>query len=112
MPTKNISKEAIERNFSDSAWPPSGVEPEQGETGGLFRGGLAAPLLVSPSELGRTSNESLPSVKQVAALLGVCTRTVYEIVQRHEIQSLRIRNIIRCRVEKLNHWMRSPEREG
>ena len=89
-----------------------GVEGE-----GPKRGKFATPLLLSNESRSPTDLQSLLSVKQVAKKLGVCTRTVYELVERGALPHIRVLNAIRVAPSDLAAFVaaqhvggRSPER--
>lgn len=56
-----------------------------------FAKDFAASLLLEP----------LLTVREVARLWGVCTRTVYGMIERGELQHLRVSNSIRVRAEEI-----------
>jgi len=51
-------------------------------------------------------------VKEVAALLGVCTATVYGLVERGELAHLRVANTIRVALSDLESFITSHREEG
>jgi len=109
-PTNDKWKEAMKPETVDTAEVLPAGDPKQGDPDGPFRGSLATPLLLSPSTLDPQGHASLLSVKQVAVLLHVCTRTVYQLVDRKEIPHFRIGSIIRFRMDELENWMVSTGR--
>ncbi len=71
---------------------------------GVSRNGPDRPESWAP--VGRASValgvERLPTVRQVAALLGVCRATVYGMVERGELPHLRLGSLIRVRAKDLS----------
>ncbi len=71
------------------------IQPSQQFTG--FRSDFASPLL----PLSPIPGDDLLTVKEVAAILKVCTATVYKIIDRGELPHTRVLNSIRVRKSDL-----------
>jgi excisionase family DNA binding protein len=73
---------------------------------------LAGSLLdgMPPEAEARSRMQPLLSVRQAAALLGVCTATVYRMCEHGELPHYRVRNAIRVPVATLKAYLARARR--
>ena len=72
---------------------------------GPRRGNLATPLLLTGHPEEPEGPTRLLSVRQVADMLGLCTKTIYELVARGVLPHVRLLNTIRFRPDDLKTYM-------
>jgi excisionase family DNA binding protein len=82
----------------------------QGEADGAIRQTPATPLLVAAGRSNKAEETRLLSVRDVARMMDISTRTVYELVSRNQIPSIRIGSIIRCDVRDIQRWIKYHRR--
>ena len=104
-PTSDTLKKPSEMDVPGSRRESGSVELGQGEGVGPKRGHLATPLLLNGHHDETEGPTRLLSVRQVADLLGLCTKTIYELVARGVLPHVRILNTIRFRPDDLKEYI-------
>jgi excisionase family DNA binding protein len=77
----------------------------QREADGAIRQTPATPLLVAADLSDKAEETRLLSVRDVAKMMDISTRTVYELVSKNQLPSIRIGSIIRFDVRDIQRWM-------
>ena len=76
-----------------------------GASGGSLAPGATRLDAASPEPEVRQRMQPLLSVRQVAALLGMCAATVYRMCEQGELEHFRVRNAIRVPVGTLKAYL-------
>jgi len=99
------------RDSQDGGNTGSGAGEESGGSPGVA--GVLRPLgipLVSRSRVAAGGLERLLTVREVAAVLGVATSTVYELCAAGKLRHCRVSNAIRCAPTDVAVFVRDSER--